>query len=144
MTINVTDVVEPPSAPSAPRVTATKDSGWSLDVTWNEPRNTGKPPITDYDIQYRKFKSGNPEDDLAAMAPRVMSGEHGQERQDRQREMPDNDAIRWSPSTQYEVQVRAKNGEGDLRLSATNWSSGPGYDRREQQQAVLRQRRIRS
>ena len=29
-------------------------------MTWNEPRNTGKPPINDYDIQYRKFKSGTP------------------------------------------------------------------------------------
>ena len=29
---------------------------------------------------------------------------------------------RWSPSTQYEVRVRAKNGEGD---STENWSS-PG------------------
>ena len=56
------DEAEPPSAPSAPRVTATEDTGWSLDVTWNEPRDTGKPPITDYDIQYRKFKSGTPKD----------------------------------------------------------------------------------
>ena len=63
VTISVTDVDEPPSEPSAPRVTATKDTGWSLDVTWNEPRNTGKPPITDYDIQYRKVKSGTPKDD---------------------------------------------------------------------------------
>ena len=61
VTISVTDVDEPPSAPGAPRVTATKDTGQSLDVTWNAPRNTGKPPITDYDIQYRKFKSSNPD-----------------------------------------------------------------------------------
>ena len=52
--IEVTDAVEPPPPPAAPRVTATKDSGWSLDVTWNEPRNVEGPPITDYDIQYRK------------------------------------------------------------------------------------------
>ena len=57
------DVDEPPAAPGAPRVTATKDTGWSLDVTWSEPRNTGKPPITDYDIQYRKVKSGTDQDD---------------------------------------------------------------------------------
>ena len=59
LTITVNDVDEPPSAPSALRVTATKDTGWSLDVSWNEPRDTGKPPITDYDIRYRKFKSSN-------------------------------------------------------------------------------------
>ena len=70
VTITVNDVDEPPSAPSAPRVTATKDTGWSLDVTWNEPRDTGKPPITDYDIQYRKFKAGTPKDEWATVAPR--------------------------------------------------------------------------
>ena len=62
VTITVSDVEEPPSAPSAPRVTATKDTGWSLDVTWSEPRNTGKPPINDYDIEYRKVKSGTDQD----------------------------------------------------------------------------------
>ena len=40
VTITVNDVYEPPAAPSAPRVTATKDTGWSLDVTWNAPRDT--------------------------------------------------------------------------------------------------------
>ena len=61
VTIMVSDVDEPPAAPSAPRVTATKDTGWSLDVTWTAPRNTGKPPITDYDVEYRKVKSGTPD-----------------------------------------------------------------------------------
>ena len=70
VTISVTNVDEPPSAPGAPRVTATKDTGWSLDVTWNEPRDTGKPPITDYDIQYRKYKSTDPERRMATVAPR--------------------------------------------------------------------------
>ena len=70
VTITVTDVNEPPSAPSAPRVTATKDTGWSLDVSWNEPRDTGGPPITDYDIQYRKYKTWNPERRLGTVAPR--------------------------------------------------------------------------
>ena len=42
LTISVTDENEPPAAPSAaPRVTATSGSGWSLEVTWNEPTNTG-------------------------------------------------------------------------------------------------------
>ncbi len=53
LTINVTDKSEPPAKPSAPRVTATKDSGWSLEVTWTEPRNDG-PDITGYQIGYRK------------------------------------------------------------------------------------------
>ena len=53
LTINVTDAVEPPAAPAAPRVTATSGSGWSLEVTWNAPVNNG-PPITGYQIRYRK------------------------------------------------------------------------------------------
>ena len=83
VTITVGDVAEPPSAPSAPRVTATKDTGRSLDVTWNKPRDTGKPPITDYDIQYRKFKAGTPKDDWQLWPHGTDdAGEHGQERQD--------------------------------------------------------------
>ena len=61
--ITVNDVDEDPSAPSTPRVTATKDTGQSLDVSWNAPGNTGKPPITDYDIQYREVKTGTSQDD---------------------------------------------------------------------------------
>ena len=49
LTINVTDEDEPPEKPAAPRVTATSDSGWSLEVTWNAPRNTAPPsPATRY------------------------------------------------------------------------------------------------
>ena len=43
LTINVEDELEPPAKPTAPRVTATAGSGWSLEVTWNEPRNDGPP-----------------------------------------------------------------------------------------------------
>ena len=70
VTITVNDVDEPPVAPGAPRVTATKDTGQSLDVSWNAPRNEGKPPITDYDIQYREVKTGTTQDDWELMAPR--------------------------------------------------------------------------
>ena len=123
VTITVNDLAEPPSKPGAPRVTATKDTGQSLDVTWNEPRNTGKPPITDYDIQYRKYKASNPDrwqdwphgtDDagnteMSAEIDTILSD-------------PDDDTsgMHLEPSTQYEVRVKAKNGEGD---TADNWSS---------------------
>ena len=60
VTITVTNVDEAPIPPAAPRVTATQNSGWNLDVTWNEPRNAGKPPILDYDIQYRKLGGPGP------------------------------------------------------------------------------------
>ena len=115
VTINVTDVDEAPSAPGAPRVTATQDTGWSLDVTWNAPSNTGKPPITDYDVQYREFKAGTPKEPW-------QQWPHDSTDTDTTitRRAPAADADPLEPSTQYEVRVRAKNGEGD---TTANWSS---------------------
>ncbi len=118
--ITVTDVDEPPHSPARPRVTATKDSGWSLEVTWNEPRNTG-PAITDYDIRYRKVGEVEwqnwPHDGtdrnvtittILSDATDPATSEH------------------LEPSTQYEVEVRAKNGEADgtgvSPADAPNWS----------------------
>ncbi len=122
VTISVTDVDEEPSKPSAPRVTATKDTGWSLDVTWNEPRDTGKPPITDYDIRYREFKPSNP--DEWVLWPHGTADDATADNTDRStkitRRLPATEADPLKPSTQYEVQVRAKNGEGD---GTENWSS---------------------
>ena len=124
VTITVNDVDEPPSGPSAPRVTATKDTGWSLDVSWNAPRDTGKPPITDYDVQYRKFKSSNP--DSWQLWPHGTDDDVDADNTDTstkiKRRAPAVDAEPLEPSTQYEVRVRAKNGEpeGD---AADNWSS---------------------
>ena len=125
VTITVSDVDEAPSAPSAPRVTATKDTGWSLDVTWNEPRDTGKPPITDYDIQYRKYKAGTDKDQWQ-LWPRgtVDSPDVDVDNTDRSakitRRLPAVGEDPLEPSTQYEVRVRAKNGEEG---TTDNWSS---------------------
>ena len=126
VTITVTDVAEHPSAPAAPRVTATKDTGWKLDVTWNAPSNTGKPPINDYDIQYRKFKTGTPKNAWqlwphgtdANAAPNTSNTDTSTQIT---RRAPGSDADPLEPSTQYEVRVKAKNGEGDA--VTTNWSS---------------------
>ena len=120
VTINVIDEVESPAAPGAPRVTATKDTGQSLDVSWNEPRNTGKPPITDYDIQYRKFKAANP-DDFQSW-PHGTEDDSSADNTDRSAKIKmittDGNTAPLEPSTQYEVQVQAKNAEG-----ASVWSS---------------------
>ena len=53
--INLTDRQEQPGTPDAPDVTAA--SSTSLEVTWDEPANTG-PDINDYDVQYREGDSG--------------------------------------------------------------------------------------
>ena len=122
VTITVTDVAEPPSAPGAPRVTATKDTGWSLDVSWNAPSDTGKPPITDYDIQYRKFKSGTPKDQWQLWPHGTDDAGNTDRKAEIDRRAPETNADPLEPRTQYEVRVRAKNGEpvGDV---ADNWSS---------------------
>ena len=125
VTITVSDVDEPPSAPGAPRVTATKDTGQSLDVSWSAPRNTGKPPITDYDIQYREVKTGTSQDDWA-LWPHGTDDDANADNTETSakitRRLPATEADPLKPRTQYEVRVRAKNGEpvGD---AADNWSS---------------------
>ena len=49
VTVNVTDVAEPPGTPDAPALVPAADS---LAVAWKEPDNTG-PAITGYDLHYR-------------------------------------------------------------------------------------------
>ena len=124
VTISVTDEDEPPSAPSAPRVTATTGTGWSLEVSWNAPSNTGKPAIIDYDVQYRKFKSASPDPWQQWPHDSVETTDENDYNTDRStvitRRLPGVDADPLEPSTQYEVRVRAKNGEGE---PADNWST---------------------
>ena len=100
VTITVTDVNEPPDAPAAPSVTATSGSTMSLDVSWTAPRNTGRPAITNYDLRYRQGVTGNffngPQNVIGTSAsiPGLAEG------------------------TGYEVQVLARNAEGDGSWSA--------------------------
>ena len=57
VTINVTDVEEPPGKPDAPTVgPASTDGHNTLSVSWNAPYNTG-PAITSYTVEYRKHDS---------------------------------------------------------------------------------------
>ena len=123
VTIIVTDVEEHPDPPVAPRVTATADTGQSLDVSWNAPRNTGKPPINDYDIQYREVKAGT-EKDPWELWPHGTEADPTADNTDTStqitRRLPATDAEPLKPRTQYEVRVRAKNGEGE---ATDNWST---------------------
>ena len=95
------DTTGPPGTPGAPAVTAA--SATSVTVTWAEPPNA-KPPITDYDVQYRIGDSGSFTDwphagtALTATIAELTEG------------------------TTYEVQVLARNPEG-----MSSWSpSGSG------------------
>ena len=107
ITVTVRDVGgELPGKPDAPTVTTVSVS--KVRVTWSAPENAG-PAITDYDYQYREIKdprSGDwtVVDDTAITATEVT--------------IPD-----LEEDTEYEVQVRAKNGPTDIG----EWSdSGDG------------------
>ena len=99
VTVNVTDVDEPPQAPGAPLV---EGSGTSLSVRWIVPANTG-PPMT-YDLRYRKKGESS-----WTAGPENVAG-----RSASLGDEPDLD-----PDTEYEVQVRADNGEGESGWSAS-------------------------
>ncbi len=107
VTINVNDVNEPPPAPGAPTVgqnTATPKT--KLDVSWTALTTTqmaGKPAVSDYDVQYRKkgetdWTEWNANDDSTTTSATLTGLDEG---------------------TEYEVQVRAANDEGDGAWSAT-------------------------
>ena len=98
-TIRVTDEREPPEVPEAPVISG--ETAESLQVSWNEPDNTG-PAITDYDVQYREKGRG-----------RFIDGDH-------QGPGLTLTLTDLKPGTVYEVQVRAKNDEG-----TSDWSD-PG------------------
>ena len=111
VTIKVTDEEEPPLAPATPRVTATADTGRSLEVTWNEPTNTG-PPITGYYIAYRKYRQGTNDE--------FTRWEHtGMERKATITTIPvaDSNPVPLEPQTQYEVRIRATNEEGTVAVA---------------------------
>ena len=94
--VTVTDVNEPPSAPGAPTVTAAIATPMQLSVTWSAPTNTGKPAISDYDVQYRT--TGTPPgswQDAGFTGTGTSTTLTG-----------------LTPATAYQVQVRATNAEG--------------------------------
>ena len=140
VTITVINEDEPPIPPAAPRVTATQNSGWSLDVTWNEPRNmTGKPPIIDYDLQYRKLGDTTWQTWPHGADAADATAETGETEKNTKitRVAEADDATHLEPRTQYEVEVRATNAEG-----TSDWSpigrgttgagnSRPSFDRTE-------------
>ena len=98
--ITLTDEKEPPGRPDAPTVTAA--SSTSLKVTWTALDNPG-PAISDYDVQYRagggSFTNWN---HSGTSLSTTITG--------------------LTANTRYEVQVRARNTQGE-----SNWSpSGSG------------------
>ena len=103
LTVTVTDKNEPPSAPDTPTVTADDATPTELSVEWSAPTNTGKPAITDYDVQYRAGTSGGftSHAHTGTTTEATITG--------------------LTPGTLYQVQVLAKNDEG-----TGTWSDPPG------------------
>ena len=93
ITVTVTDAEEPPLAPGAPEVDTVSIT--ELRIRWLAPANTG-PPIADYDYRYRiKTPQGlwlTVEDTEIQVLEQLITDLH--------------------ENTEYEVQVRANNGEG--------------------------------
>ena len=94
VTITVTDVEEPPGRPAAPSVSAAAGTTDSLEVNWTAPSNSG-PDIDDYDLRYREGSSGSWTD-----GPQNVSGASAT-------------ISGLTESTSYQVQVLARNAEGD-------------------------------
>ena len=99
VTVSVTNVDEPPDAPSAPTVAGTSSS--SLSVSWSVPANAGRPALTDYDIQYRASGDGTFADwaHTGTATSATITG--------------------LSADTAYQVQVLARNADGTSGWSAS-------------------------
>ena len=92
--ISLTDVDEPPERPAAPVVSTASDT--SLSVSWTAPDNPDdRPPITSYDLQYRRGTSGS-----WTNGPQNVSG-------------TSTTIPGLNGGTPYQVQLRATNDEGD-------------------------------
>ena len=93
VTINVTNVAEKPLTPARPSVSS--GSTTSVNVMWSAPSNAGRPTITSYDLQYKKSSdtgwSDGPEG-VTATSTSIGGLEE---------------------DTEYQVQVRATNSDGD-------------------------------
>ena len=93
VTISVTDVTEKPLAPARPSVSS--GSTTSVNVMWTAPSNTGRPSITSYDLQYREGMTGDWMD-----GPQGVTG-------------TSSTIMNLMEDTEYQVQVRATNSDGD-------------------------------
>ena len=90
LTINVTDVNEPPGRPDPPTVSGETEN--SLTATWTEPANTG-PDVANYHVQYRDTGAYIAWSDTGPSLSRTLTG--------------------LRSGRTYQVQVQAKNDEGE-------------------------------
>ena len=99
VTIRLTDVAERPAKPAPPTLSPISGSSTTLTASWEKPDLDGGPDITGYALQYRAGTAGSWED-FAHGDTAVTTTITG-----------------LTADTEYQVQVRAKNGETD-----SDWS----------------------
>ena len=129
ITVTVTDVGgEAPGVPVAPRVSSA--SATSVNVSWTAPTNAG-PPITDYDYRHQVKSPQGSWTEVTTTTITALSATIGQLAED----------------TEYNVQVRATNGEGTSGWSGSgsgstdanaspSFTSPEAFNARENQTAV--------
>ena len=100
VTINVTDVAEQPSKPSAPTLAQVTGSATSLSASWSAPGLNGGPALTGYQMQYREGSTGTWSSSTSHGATVTTATITG-----------------LTADTAYQVQVRALNGE-----APSDWS----------------------
>ena len=110
LTVNVTNVNEPPGAPRGLSVSTNDDNPTTaLDVSWTAPDTTGIPAITGYDVQYRAGHSGAwTAHDFGSNGSAIETTVTG-----------------LDSNTTYQVRVRGKNDEGE-----GPWAEGIGSTER--------------
>ena len=99
VTIEVTNVKEPPDRPAIPALVGGHEE---VTVTWSAPTNPG-PAISGYEVQYR-LGDADTFDDVASFGATATSGA----------------ITELERGRDYEVQVRAKNADGDGPWSETS------------------------
>ena len=112
MIITVTDVDEPPMAPTAPTIVPVVETTDSLTVRWSVPITTPGSPVTDYDYRYRVRTNPPAGDWTEVTTPPPVTAT-----------MVTLTGL--TAGTTYEVQVRATNARG-----TSDWSpsgTGPTY-----------------
>ncbi len=109
VTIDITNVSEPPLAPGTPTVVAKSGTTDTLTATWTAPGNAGRPAITGYDLRYKLSTATSWTDGPQDVAAGTLTAEIGS----------------LTSGAQYEAQARASNVDGDGPWSASGTGSTP-------------------